>query len=830
NQVTVRVTDSGSPKLFVERTFNLTVNEVNIAPVLSVATAVLGGTPFADFEDFADSTYNGTVMFRQPSFSSTTIAHMNSTPNLTMVTENFPEGVPGGKVLNASFSFKTGTTNPWLRLTTFNTTAGNALPNPTIDFGKKLRFDIWTDRSLKVGLGVRETGSTAPIGADGGNTGTLEWIGATLNGGSPNPSRVVDETNWTTLEFDLPNEIVTAFPGSGNGTLSGGKGVLDHLALVPNAGTGTYTVYVDNFQVLSVTTNMVVDTGKTIILTNTATDADLPKQALTFTLEAGAPSNAIIDSKSGTLEWTPTPAQSPSTNVIGIRVTDDGVPALSDVKTVTIRVNKINTKPRMVDYLAEFFITPGELVEYDASATDADLPADSLSFSFVGTAPAGATLNSVSGHFAWTPSTANGTNYITIRVTDTGSPALSDELTLVIVVVPTNAAPVLSLGTARVTEAIANFETFANNTADGAILFRQPGFSSSTANYLTTATNFSRVTNSFPAGNVNAGGKVLVAQWTFKTGISNYWVRLATSGATSLPNPTVDLGARVKFDIYATKALKVGLGIRETGTTAEIGADGGTTGSIEWLGLTGLNGTSPNPSRTVAAGTWTTLEFDLPSEPCTNFSGGNSVLASGKGVLEHLALVGAGGTGAYTVYVDNLQVVTTTPLPGTVTMKSSSTLSFTASGTDPEGTALTFGLELGAPAGASISSGAFTWTPDVSFNGTTNDITVYAEDTPSGGSVPQRDYKTVTVVVNADAVGALSAGLIASNETVSLEWNTIPGHKYQIQTKPDAIATEWNNSGEPIIASSEVSSAVINNSGVTALYRIVDLSIEQAQE
>ena len=90
--------------------------------------------------------------------------------------------------------------------------------------------------------------------------------------------------------------------------------------------------------------------GKTITITNGATDIDIPEQNLTFSLEAGAPEGAVIDSKTGTLEWTPTPAQSPSTNVIGIRVTDDGVPAMSDVKYVTVSVNKVNTAPRMVYY------------------------------------------------------------------------------------------------------------------------------------------------------------------------------------------------------------------------------------------------------------------------------------------------------------------------------------------------------------------------------------------------------------------------------------------------------------------------------------------------
>lgn len=832
NQVTIRVTDNGSPRLWAERTFNLIVNEVNTSPTITVGTSALSGIPINDFETFASGSFNGTVMFRQPTFSSSTTAFINTTPNFTTVTDVFPEGVPGGRVLNASFSFKTGTTNPWLRLTTFNTTAGYAIPNPAIEFSRKLRFDVWADRTLEIGLGLRETGTSAAIGFDGGISGSLEWVGATLSGSSPNPNRTVDPTNWITLEFDLPTETITAFPGSGNGTLSSanGKGVLEHLAVVPADGSGTYNMYLDNFQVLSSTTNFVVDTAKTIVISNSATDGDLPKQGLTFTLEPGAPTNALMDSKTGTFEWTPTPSQSPSTNVIGIRVTDDGIPALSDVKNITVRVNKVNTAPKMVDYLAEFFVTPGELVEYDANASDDDLPGDTLTYSFLGSAPSGATLDSATGHFTWTPPTANGTNYVTIRVTDSGTPALYDELTLVIVVSPVNAAPVLSLGTARVTEPVVSFETFTNNTPNGIVLFRAPSFSSSTTNYLGTQTNYTRVTNSFPAGNANAGGKVLVVNWNFKTGTTDYWVRLTTANPTVLPNPTIDLASRVKFDIYTTKALKVGLGVRESGTTAQIGADGGTTGAIEWLGVPAKNGASPNPSRTVNANSWTTLEFDLPAEACTNFSGGNSVLASGKGVLEHLALVGAGGTGAYTVYLDNFQVVTTTALPGTVSMKSGSTLSFTAAATDADVPAqpLTFGLELGAPLEATIgsSTGAFSWTPPTAYDGMTNEIMVFVEDAPVGGTQAKRDFQALSVVVNADTVGVQNAGIVAAGDNILLQFNAVPGRTYQVQYQ-EGESDHWLSVGELITATVETEAVVIENQGAARSYRIVETGLDE---
>ena len=59
------------------------------------------------------------------------------------------------------------------------------------------------------------------------------------------------------------------------------------------------------------------------------------------------------------------------------------------------------------------------LLTVTASATDADLPADTLTYSLV-TAPTGATINPSTGVFTWTPGEADGpgTHNVTVRVSD----------------------------------------------------------------------------------------------------------------------------------------------------------------------------------------------------------------------------------------------------------------------------------------------------------------------------------------------------------------------------------------------------------------------------
>ncbi len=819
NSVTVTATDAGG--LSSSQTFAVIVNELNVAPVLNVNTTLTDIESVTDFETYADGSYSGTVLFRQPSFSSTTTNFIDlAVTNYTTIVATQPLGVGGQRGLYATWSFKTGTTNPWVRLTTFNTAA---LPNPTIRLDQRLRFSIWTDKSLKVGAGVRETGTSATVGQNGGTTGALEWAGVpSLNGSSPNPSRVINASNWTTVEFNFPAEAISAFPGSGNGVLATGKGVLDHLALVPNGGMGVYNVYVDNIEVVTITSNLTVNTGSTLSLQCSATDSDTPAQSLTFSLGAGAPTNAAIDS-TGLFTWTPTGSQGPSTNVITIRVTDNGPGNLSASQNITVIVNKVNTAPRITTVPDQSIeIQSGGVINFTVEATDDDIPTNTLTFSLQGTIPSGATINAATGAFSWTPpGNVSSTNVITVRVTDNGVPALYDERDLTIYVTATNTAPTLSLGSARMTENVFTFETFTNGTPNEQVLFKKPANSSTTVAYIdTTATNYTTITTAFPAGHASA--KALKVAWTFKAGTSNYWLRLTTANTTFLPNPTINASARLKVDVYSDKAIKVALGVRETGTTAENGANGGTTGTIEYVGVSSVLSGTPQPTRTVAANTWTTLEFDLPNEPKAAFTGDGN-LNAGQQVLEHLALVGT-ATGAHTVYLDNFCVVTTAGLPGTVTMKANSTLTFTAAATDPDpGSGINYGLDADAPATAAIdmNTGAFTWTPTTA--GTTNSITIFANDNPTNGAPEKTDSRNITVVVSADALAAQSSdGFVAGGDTVEFTWDSVAGVTYKVQANAKG-SSEWTDVAT-VTATGTTSSVSVTNDGGDSIYRVVEVT------
>jgi hypothetical protein len=104
-----------------------------------------------------------------------------------------------------------------------------------------------------------------------------------------------------------------------------------------------------------------------------------------------------------------------------------------------------SASPRAPNYLAGGNTAPalapiggrtiflGQSLNFVATATDPEAPPQTLSFS-LDMAPAGAAITSA-GAFSWPPAAA-GTFAITVRVTDTGTPPLSDTETIAVDVLP----------------------------------------------------------------------------------------------------------------------------------------------------------------------------------------------------------------------------------------------------------------------------------------------------------------------------------------------------------------------------------------------------------
>jgi hypothetical protein len=88
--------------------------------------------------------------------------------------------------------------------------------------------------------------------------------------------------------------------------------------------------------------NRTVDPGVTLLVTNTASDSDLPPQVLTFAAANTIPANAMINASNGVFSWRPPVSQAGTTNLIQIQVTDSGQPGLSATNSFTVTVNPIS--------------------------------------------------------------------------------------------------------------------------------------------------------------------------------------------------------------------------------------------------------------------------------------------------------------------------------------------------------------------------------------------------------------------------------------------------------------------------------------------------------
>lgn len=89
--------------------------------------------------------------------------------------------------------------------------------------------------------------------------------------------------------------------------------------------------------VLALASNAAITAGQTLVVTNSATDADVPAQGLAWSL-AGPPVGASVNATNGLFTWRPTISQSPSINLFAVTVTDNGTPPLSATRNFSVTV------------------------------------------------------------------------------------------------------------------------------------------------------------------------------------------------------------------------------------------------------------------------------------------------------------------------------------------------------------------------------------------------------------------------------------------------------------------------------------------------------------
>jgi hypothetical protein len=179
----------------------------------------------------------------------------------------------------------------------------------------RLQTDILVDSS-----------PTGPITTSAGGSAALaSYLNAQYAGGAGVGKYVFLRLNDTGVKSGIARATLTMSEGAVAGPPDT-RPQINFTIVAPNTAP-----------VLATNSNQSLIAGQTLTITNSATDNDVPAQTLTFSL-LSPPSGASINSSNGVFTWRPTMVQSPSTNPISVKVTDDGVPSLSATNNFSVTV------------------------------------------------------------------------------------------------------------------------------------------------------------------------------------------------------------------------------------------------------------------------------------------------------------------------------------------------------------------------------------------------------------------------------------------------------------------------------------------------------------
>jgi hypothetical protein len=209
---------------------------------------------------------------------------------------------------------------------------------------------------------------------------------------------------------------------------------------------GSYSVVVTNVGGSATSANaLLVPVLLPTLITSPAGQAVAAGTNVTFTTSAtGTPplfyqwnlNGADISGATGT-SYTRSNVQSGDAGSYSVVVSNAAGAVASDAALLTV-----NTAPTLSP-IADQTVTVGDTLSFTAQASDIDAD-QTLTFSLDPGAPATAAIVGATGVFSWTTTAADAgtTNHITVRVTDNGTPSLSDSKTFAAIVVlpPINVA------------------------------------------------------------------------------------------------------------------------------------------------------------------------------------------------------------------------------------------------------------------------------------------------------------------------------------------------------------------------------------------------------
>jgi serralysin len=222
-----------------------------------------------------------------------------------------------------------------------------------------------------------------------------------------------------------------------------------------NGGTATQTIGVivtpvnEHAPLITSADMSNVAENTTAVLTVTATDADVPPQPVTFSIAGGADQAKFAITPSGALTFiappnfeAPTDANGDNVYVVIVQASDGG---LASVQAILVTVTPVNDNSPVFTSPTNFSVPENTTAIATVTATDADLPAQTVTFSLVGGADqarfaitSGGAFSFVAGRDFEIPTDADGNNVYVVTVQASDGHGGTTSQTINVTVTPVN--------------------------------------------------------------------------------------------------------------------------------------------------------------------------------------------------------------------------------------------------------------------------------------------------------------------------------------------------------------------------------------------------------
>lgn len=290
------------------------------------------------------------------------------------------------------------------------------------------RFGVVAAQTLPEG--VRWTLRVAAVDPDPGQAVHYTLGADSAAGVDVDP--VTGDVSWTPTEVQGPGSFLISVRATDNGTPP-----LGATLRIPVTVT---EVNSDPF--IAVLPDATVGEGELLAVDIDATDADVPVQPLVYSLGGTPPPGVSIDPQSGLLTWVPAEEQGPAEYAVLVRVRDDGSPAGVFTRSLRVVVEERDNVP-VLEQPGPQIVDEGSPLRLELKGSDPE--GAPVRYSLVTEAPAGLTLDAVTGVLRWTPTEEQGPgNYpLIVRVTEQSAQSQTAQVTFSVIVREANQPPSL---------------------------------------------------------------------------------------------------------------------------------------------------------------------------------------------------------------------------------------------------------------------------------------------------------------------------------------------------------------------------------------------------